>query len=246
LPHRMAVTARGRVYAVGSKQRTLDMLVRSKAGLAAAAVLTAVLLSAPGSSAQAPRQPGAPTYDELVARAKAGDANVDYLALRDAYAESPSYDPYGSKLGELQSEMFEAYRRGDCAAVLAKAESILAANFVHVDAHLAAGLCHEKLGNEAAMRRERQIARGLIDSILQSGDGKSEQTAFVVIEVAEEYSLLRALGLRPSNQALIHAQGHSYDRFDTKSNDTGQQVVVFFNVDRPLAVLDRELRPEKK
>ncbi len=96
------------------------------------------------------------------------------------------------------------------------------------------------------MRSERRIARGLIDSILQSGDGKSEGTAFVVIEVAEEYSLMRALGLRPSNQALIHAQGHSYDRFDTQSNGTGQEVVVFFNIDRPLAVLDRELRPEKK
>jgi len=221
------------------------MRVRSKAGLVAA-VLAAVLLSAPGSSAQAPQQPGAPTYDELVARAKTGDANVDYLALRDAYAESPNYDPYGGKLGKLQSEMFDAYRRADCAAVLAKAESILAVDFVHVDAHLVAGLCHGKLGNEAAMRRERETARGLIDSILQSGDGKSEASAFVVIQIAEEYSLLGVLGLRPSNQALIHAQGHSYDRFDAKANDTGQQAVVFFNVDRPLAALDRQLRPEKK
>ncbi len=209
-------------------------------------MLTAVMWSAPGSGAGAPQQRAAPTYDELVARAKAGDANVDYLALRNAYAESPSYDPYGSKVGALQGEMFDAYRRADCAAVLAKAESILAVDFVHVEAHLLAGLCQGKLRNEEAMRRERQIARGLIDSILQSGDGKSEASAFVVIQVAEEYSMLRLLGLRPSSQALIHAQGHSYDRFETKSNDTGQQVVVFFNVDRPLAVLDRELRPEKK
>jgi hypothetical protein len=221
------------------------MRVRSKAGLAAAA-LSFVLSSAPGSSAQTPQQHGAaPTYDELVARAKRSDANVDYLALRNAYAESPHYDPYGSKVGALQSEMFDAYRRADCAAVLAKAESILAVDFVDVDAHLLAGLCHGKLGNEQAMRREREAARGLIDSILQSGDGKSEESAFVVIEVAEEYSLLRLLGLRPSNQALVHAQGHSYDRFDTTSNATGQQVVVFFNVDRPLAALDRELRPQK-
>ena len=221
------------------------MRVRSRAGLAAA-VLSIVLVSAPGSGAQAPQQPGAPTYDELVARAKTGDANVDYLALRNAYAESPSYDPYGSKVGALQSEMFDAYRRADCAAVLAKAESILAVDFVHVDAHLVAGLCHGKLGNDEAMRRERETARGLIDSILQSGDGKSEASAFVVIQIAEEYSLLGVLGLRPSNQALIHAQGHSYDRFDAKANDTGQQAVVFFNVDRPLAALDRQLRPEKK
>jgi hypothetical protein len=221
------------------------MLVRSKAGLAAA-VLSAVLLSAAGLSAEAPQQHGTPTYDELVGRAKRGDANVDYLVLRNAYAESPNYDPYAGKLGKLQSEMFDAYRRADCAAVIAKAESILAVNFVHVDAHLVASLCHEKLGNEEAMRREREAARGLIGSILKSGDGKSEETAFVVIQIAEEYSMLRLLGLQPSNQSLIHAQGHSYDRFEAKSNDTGQQVVVFFNIDRPLAALDRTLHPQKQ
>ncbi len=115
------------------EKRDAKMLVRSKAGLAAA-VLSTVLLSAPGSSAEGPQQRGAPTYDELVARAKTGDANVDYLALRNAFAESPNYDPYGSNLRGLQNDMLDAYRRADCAAVVAKADSILAVNFVHVDA----------------------------------------------------------------------------------------------------------------
>jgi hypothetical protein len=223
-------------------QDTVAAPARSKAGLVAAAL---VLLSVSASSAQAPQQHEAASYDELVARAKAGDANVDYLALRNAYAESPGYDPYGSKLREPEREMLDAYGRGDCAVVIAKAESILAVNFVHAEAHLAAGLCHGKLGNEEAMRRERTIVRGLIDSILTSGDGKSEQTAFVVVQIAEEYTILKVLGLRRVTQALIHAQGHSYDRFETKSNDTGQEGGVFFNIDRLLAVLDRELRPHK-
>ena len=237
--HGRQASMRGRL-----QRKDANMRVRSKAGLAAA-VLSIVLVSAPGSGAQAPQQPGAPTYDELVARAKTGDANVDYLALRNAYAESPDYDPYGSKLTGLQNEMFEAYGRGDCAAVLAKSENIQAVNFVHVDAHLLASLCHEKLGNEEAMRREHAIARGLIGSILKSGDGKSEESAFVVVQIAEEYNVLRVLGLRPSTQALIHAKNHSYDRFEAKSRDTGQPTVVFFNIDRPLAMLGRELHPEK-
>src|SRR5262249_3099883 len=136
--------------------------------------------------------------------------------------------------------------RGDCAAALAKAESIFAVDFVHVDAHVVAALCHGKLGNEAAAGRERETMRGLIDSILASGDGTSEQSAFVVVQIAEESSVLRALGLRPSNQALIHAQGHSYDRFEAKASDAEQPVIVFFNIDHPLAALDRELRPEKR
>jgi hypothetical protein len=220
------------------------MPARSKAALAGL-VLAAALLPAAPSSAQAPPREAA-SYGELVARARAGDADVDYLALRNAYAQSPGYDPYGMKLHDPQREMLDAYRRGDCAAVLAKAESIFAVNFVHAEAHLVASICHGKLGNADAGRRERTIARGLIDSILSSGDGRNEKSAFVVVQIAEEYAILKVVGLRPLNQALIHADGHSYDRFETKSNDTEQEGGVFFNIDRLLAVLDRELRPEKR
>jgi len=211
------------------------------------ALVLALLSAAAPSSAQAPpQQPQAASYDELVARAKAGNADVDYLALRNAYAQSPGYDPYGTKLHDPRGEMRDAYGRGDCAAVIAKAESILAQNFVDAEAHLAASLCHGKLGDADAGRRERAHARGLIDSILSSGDGKNEKSAFVVIQIAEEYTVLKVLGLRPVTQALIHADGHSYDRFETKSTETGQQGGLFFNIDRLLAVLERELHPEKR
>jgi hypothetical protein len=211
---------------------------------AIAAGMLAVLPWAPAAGAQAPQ--AAPGYEELVARAKAGDASVDWLALRNAYAESPNYDPYGATLRQLRSEMLDAHRRGDCAAAIAKAEDVLAANFVDIDAHLLASLCHEQLGNEQAMRREHAAARDLLGSILKSGDGKSEQTAFVVVQIAEEYSILRLLRLEPANQALIQAQGHNYDRFEAKSRDTGREAMVYFNIDRLLAALDRELHPERK
>lgn len=45
--------------------------------------------------------------------------------------------------------------------------------------------------------------RGLIESVLTSGDGRAPQTAFVVISVAEEYAVLRALQLQPQKQALL-------------------------------------------
>ncbi len=48
--------------------------------------------------------------------------------------------------------------------------------------------------------------RGLVESVLASGDGKSPQTAFTVISVGEEYAILRALNLRVESQALI--EGH--------------------------------------
>src|SRR5262249_10979080 len=134
------------------------MPARSRTWFVALVLVLSSAAAAP-SSAQAPPPPAPPP------QGAAANADVDYLALRNAYAQSAGYDPYGTKLHDPRREMLDAYGRGDCAAVLAKAESIFAQNFVDAEAHLAASLCHGKLGNEDAGRRERAHARGLIDSI---------------------------------------------------------------------------------
>lgn len=67
------------------------------------------------------------------------------------------------------------------------------------------------------------------------GDGKSAKTAWVVINTHEEYSMLRAFGLRPAGQALIHQDGHSYDQMKATEQD-GTEQTFYFNVDIPMKV----------
>src|SRR5262249_56468596 len=107
-------------------------------------ILSMTVAAAPALAlivAPATAQQPAAAYDELVAAVKAGKTDVDFLALRQAYAASPVYDPYGSQLGSLQRDMFEAYRREDCPAAQLRAEGILAISFIHADAHFVASLC---------------------------------------------------------------------------------------------------------
>jgi hypothetical protein len=80
-------------------------------------------------------------------------------------------------------------------------------------------------------------------SILVTGDGKSAATAYVVIAVEEEYSLMRALGDRPKNQALIHQDDHAFDRMEV-TDDKDLPQVLFFNVDRPTAWLSLSFHPQ--
>ena len=47
------------------------------------------------SSLAAQPAAAADDYAAMVARVKGGDANVDYRALREAYAASAAYAPYG-------------------------------------------------------------------------------------------------------------------------------------------------------
>ena len=81
----------------------------------------------------------------------------------------------------------------------------------------------------------------LMDSVLRSGDGHSYATAFKVISVDEEYSLLWMLQLEVINQSLESHDGSQFDVMRVKSGKSDQEFVLYFNVDLPKKWLDRQL-----
>jgi hypothetical protein len=203
-------------------------------------IIAWICLSLSMTPLAAAAEPGSTTsssYAELLARVRRGQ-DVDFLALRNAYAQDPSYDPYGFRVASWVAEMYDAYNAGDCGTALARAQSILQLNFVHIDAHFASARCQERAGHEEAGRRSMALVRGLLGSVLKSGDGKTMETAFHVVTIAEEYSVLRAFRLVRQHQTLLRVNGRSYDRLDAKAQD-GTMVSIYFNVDRPVAAPSR-------
>jgi len=191
-------------------------------------------------------QAGAPAgalgaYESLVARVKAGDGAVGYRALRDAYAESPLYRPYGGDSDEAKRAMHDAFNAQDCAKVLTAAAKVLDAAFIDIEAHLLSGRCFEIKGDDAKAKFHRTIAKGLMDSIVASGDGKSTKTAFVVVTIDEEYAVLSALRWRLVMQSLIDEDGHAFDRMEVKSVSSSETATLFFQIDRPMMWLSKSL-----
>jgi len=82
---------------------------------------------------------------------------------------------------------------------------------------------------------EKTILQGLLQSITSSGDGKTPETAWQVIEVHEEYVVLQFSGLMPTGQALVEKNGHSYDKMTAVNSKTNEEVTLYFNVDIPFA-----------
>lgn len=179
-------------------------------------------------------------YAALVAQVKAGQT-VDFGQLRDAYAESPDYDPYSTKITDLLQQMRTAGNSDDCQTVVARAKSIIEIQFVSIDAHLYSAACYNKLGQSAEAEKARTIGRGLLQSVIKSGDGKTAKTAFNVISVAEEYAVLLALNIQYSEQALVTIDGSSYDVFSVKSGDKSVPS-VYFRIDRVFGKLEKEFR----
>src|SRR5262245_57597854 len=140
-------------------------------------------------------------YQALLAMAKADPAAVDWQALRFAFADRPSFSPYGDAMDRTAIRAAKA--AGDWEGLLAAANKVLGVNYVDAEAHVAAAVAYGKLGRHDEGKRAHAISVAIIKSIMQGRDGKSPEQAFVVISVAEEYALLSALRYRREMQALV-------------------------------------------
>ena len=196
-------------------------------------VLFLFLISLQAQSPQATPESTAKTkYQLLVEKAKAKDKTVNFTELRNSFYESPDYHPNTPMM--TYRPLNAAIAQKNYEEALKIAESVLAKNFVELNAHMAAQIAYQETGNTERAEFHKFMVDGLLNSIRSSGDGKTTDTAFVVISINEEYGLFKSLGLRPIRQSLVHDKGHSYDAMTVVDPQTNQESVFYFNVDKPL------------
>jgi hypothetical protein len=199
-----------------------------------AAFLLLFALLAPALPAVAFDAASEARYQSLLAAARApGELQVDWGALRLAYADSAEFDLTGARTDAARKAMFAAVNAGDPKVALAQARLILAQDYVDIDAHLVANLASSKLGDAATAAREHNIVLGLLRSI-RTSDGLSPATALNVITVGEEYGMMRAFDMTVTGQALVQQGGHSYDRVSVTTPD-GKPLTLYFLIDRIVA-----------
>jgi len=172
-------------------------------------------------------------YATLLASLKGGDTSIDYGRLRLSYMDSPEYKQVKDTSKE-EKGMESALGQKNFAEALKDAEVVLGSEYVNMDAQFVAYVANKELGSTDKAEFHRTVFRGLVDSIMKSGDGKSADKAWVVISVHEEYVILRVLGFKPGDQSLMHKDGHSFDVMKVKNVDDGAEATFYFNVDIPM------------
>lgn len=172
-------------------------------------------------------------YARLLARVKAGDMTVDFKQMRLAYMDSPEYKAAKDTDAEAGA-MIAAVNAGDFPAAIKNADVVLAGDYLDLDAHFAEYVAYRELHHDVESKFHKDVFDGLLHSITNSGDGKSEQTAFVVIQTHEEYVVMRMFGLTLGKQSLKRVNHHAYDVIDATDPQSGQKVTLYFNVDIPM------------
>jgi hypothetical protein len=170
-------------------------------------------------------------FAELTKTAEAGDT-VDYSALRALYPYTEYWDPYGNRTDALVRQADAAAKGGDCAQAMPLLDQTLKYDFTIDSAHALRADCL-KASDPRRAAIEDGIANGLVRSLMQSGDGNSEQTAYVVSTAREERDVLanRSIELKTRETEIRGANGHYYELLDGVSLKDGVTLrKVYFDV----------------
>ncbi|WP_158554910.1 DUF4919 domain-containing protein [Methylovirgula sp. 4M-Z18] len=181
------------------------------------------------------------TYLELAASARRIPASADWTALRQAYVNSSYFDLIGVKTDTIRKALWAARQNNDYEGVIRAADTILAENYVDLEAHIMRYAALRALGRTSELAQDKMAIDGLMASI-QNGEGGSPQSAWNAITVHEEYVTLSLMGFKVQSQSLINATGHAYDRFDVIDRDQ-RHIAVYFLVDQILAAEKKALNP---
>jgi hypothetical protein len=173
------------------------------------------------------------SYESIVKRLKDGDIAIDFRQLRLAYAGSANYQK-DSATDPQREAMVKALDSKDFSGAIQNADIVLASNYVDMDSHLVEFIANTELKVLAKAEFHKFVLQSLLKSITDSGDGKTPETAFEVIDVREEFVLLQLMGVGlPESQSLLQKNGHSYDEIKFKNPSSGESVTIYFNVDIP-------------
>jgi hypothetical protein len=133
-------------------------------------------------------------------------------------------------------EAFEALDAREWQRILQIVDPWLAQCLVDIDFHLLRAIALGELGRISESQQQLRWRDGLVDSVLRTGDGKTPETAWVVISVGEEHSILRALGMQLRSQALTRER---LDRIEAERD--GEIHTLYFNPELPFRRFDKQL-----
>lgn len=160
--------------------------------------------------------------------------DIDWKNVRALYVRSSFYDPYGG----AQAIWYALQRAGQqivlapSAQNMADYKKLLREHFAHYRSHLQAIDFVKKTGNPAIDHDfEVKALKGIISAITSTGDGKTPQTAFHVIDPAEEHMILKAFRYQLRGQDFRQEGGHFWDVLKYVNPMTGAEGEMFFNVD---------------
>ena len=172
------------------------------------------------------------TFSDYIKKLEAGETNIDYQDFRFSFLKSEQFTIAQSKLKEFDSlkrQMYVQMNAANHPEVIQITKKLLSIDYTDMKAHKILRQTYKIIGDTANAAKYKTIQFGLMNSILQKGDGRSCETAWPVIQVEEEYFILEMVGAKLMEQTLVE-DGGICDKMEFKAE--GKNKTYFFEVSK--------------
>jgi hypothetical protein len=149
-------------------------------------------------------------YSELVKKAESGDTNINFQQLRDSFLVSRQFKVAGAKsrvMDSLTTEMYAAMRKTAYNDVLEVTQKMLSIDYTCMLAHKVLQQTYGLMGDDANHYKYHAVEFGLLNSIVNHGDGQTCETGWPVIQVSEEYFIMSMLDVTVKQQHIVTKAG---------------------------------------
>lgn len=176
-------------------------------------------------------------YPELFERYQEHDTTLQhehYRMLYYGYVFQPEYAPGESSLFSDSLRMIyekDNLRESDFQKIIRYERRVLEKDPFSLRDLNALAYAHDQAGNKEQTKKLDYKINLIVETILSSGDGLQEKSAWHVNEVSHEYDILNVLGFEPKSDQSLRREGHDYIKVKDNKYGIGG---FYFNISQIL------------
>ena len=170
-----------------------------------------------------------PKYESLLKKVKKGNKEINYFDFRMSFTRSKDYKPSNPELDSLRKKMIQELNSKEYKNAIKLADSILSKEYIDMYAHYTCYYAYTAMGDTVKASFHVFIMDRLLNSIIESGDGKSKESAFLIISSNEEYFLIFIYKLQVTEKSFTNLNGEPIDVFKAVDPETKDSFELYFN-----------------
>ncbi len=153
------------------------------------------------------------------------------------FSSHKRYSPYFGSTDDEITNLRNSLYQGDYKQVIKNAEIILEKDLSQLEAYLLLARAYLYTGNKDKAYENYYKYTVFLESIIATGDGRSFDSPFIVINIHDEYVIMNYLGITSNSQSLNNMGEHTYDVHQYyKDMQDGE---MYFLIDKPFSSMGK-------
>ena len=170
-------------------------------------------------------------YSNYVKQLEDGKIDIDYVDFRNSFLESKQYSKKSTNYDSLKKQVYAEIKSKNYNNVVKLTKAMLSIDYTSLFAHKYLQQTYKILGDTTNRNKYHDIEFGLLYSITKSGDGKTCETGWHVIQIEEEYFILNMLGADLQKQSISNGGKNTCDKMVVKTEE-GEIKTYYFEANK--------------